>query len=852
MNAKELLIGKLGVDDNTIKVYAVAMSLGISPVTVFHQMTTPSIKALMAITKTNKFSKNKTEQLGIWIDKILNIVDRFTNKKINSNEILNDQRIAYNKAIGVAEDTPLTKRPDNPAHQAIYDKMQPLKIKGEDARRNLSDKIDKINKDFSPYGLELNDTGKSFRIKHTQENDKGVAVTSWVEIDLENLREVQTLLKAADEFSLLGGLFGVNQGVKPTIEEIIGYKEKLEKFINDKVPGKSFDFNLFISRINYCLSHKIDPLKDSVIKEAILSYEPVKEALNVPAIIAYNPSFATQMMAVVGVDTMLEGVSFRYKLVNKLITFLEFTNLKNSRMATGKKKVSSLLHFTTDVASSMFMSTHRQDFTANNFDLSNSTGREQFINWMNEQVFPDLKVSYPDNAFITNILVEDNRDGLFRAPIRNAKMRINTSGKELTDTNAAIMGSYEHGLRLIKDKDYKGENILKLLELYNFVAYRDADNSKAWGKYLIGVKGLENTITYKFAQYLNSISRYSFTYNDDGILIFDGTTYVGELSKSDILAYSGITKVKTIHPRNVEDDMDFQDYDMDHDSDDFDNNNIDENDFTGYDSEETTEEGAPVFKKTIQTSIVYDATANVSTLLIGKKRIPIKSVGLFNPTAISVSNSYKYKPTQEKATNSETLRILKILADKIQLRNAGLIISLDPQAENSGSIQGNELILNPNTAGESTLVHELGHAIFRLLKYDNPELFNALIELAPGLNYADDVISAYPDASPEVLAEEIIMRNLEEMANGNVPQELKDSPTKVHNLEDFTYEIVNFVGSSLDADKINAVTRINELISFINSKILRNKLVDITAPLEESKELESIDNILTDLQIQCH
>lgn len=855
-NAKELLISKLGIDDSTIKVYATAMALGIPPTAVFSVMNSPSVKALTALTKSNVFDVNRDPKR---LESIINSILKFE--------------------------------------------------EGEKSEKQ----IQFFNTNNSNYNLSY--TNNTFVVKTISENGYGIAAYENVPLDINTLKNLGKLFSAAEEFSLLGGLFGVNQGLKSDLSELLVYRDKLTKYMDRFVDG--FDYDLFISAINKANNDRTDPIEDDYIRTIVTQMNLSKTAYNVPAIIAYNPTFAAQMMTVVGTSNLLSRGTLRYSMVTELIKVLESRGAKYEKSSINAKMGDSIIKFSNDVLTSLFLATNRSISNISGdgdlgFTLNTPEGRARFVSWVNEEVLPNIKNEYADNPFLSNILVDSVRDPITGKETSVAKVVNVPTGKTAAAEVSHVVGTFTYGIKELKGKKYKGFDIVKLLELYNFVVYREEDSGKAWGKYIMmeaGRDGLTNTISGKYVKFLQQAKNFHVVSDSNGLSIYDKKALIGFLPAADILKYSRVVKTENIYDRAMSDEeadaisaaeavadqlYDDEEYVADGLEEDVDTEDFSEQvDDSSHLEEIENEYGDQKNKKEIKqvkmrivnkrnsSGKTYQSKLEITTVNLTKQSIlnkalnekkgadpenaelqkevvpaevytEVVSMDVSNSIANSVHIYSKHAMapinTQESTDKRTTIRATKLLAERLGTLNKGVDVSFGSAWHSH--INKNSIFFNYNTANHNTVIHEFGHALLALLKYDNPNLHRQLLTNADSLPEAEIIRNKYKNLSnDDLIAEEIVVNALANHATSGVDLDISGTENK-NNLDE-VLEVFSGYIEAASGEKIPLSTQLNRLLYYIQGVMHSSRLVDITKPINAEAEIAAVDKILTELNIKC-
>ena len=224
--------------------------------------------------------------------------------------------------------------------------------------------------------------------------------------------------------------------------------------------------------------------------------------------------------------------------------------------------------------------------------------------------------------------------------------------------------------------------------------------------------------------------------------------------------------------------------------------------------------------------------------------------------SLDSNNSIKFTPfelkerdTKQKQIDSNEAKIQKIekeINNKLKnLKNSGIggieeykLSELEGDTKAEISKDGKEVTIDPAKYTKGTLEQEIGHALFRATARSNPKiLFDMVDIMGPSIEkafkdaeifgkdartYKQIIKEAYPEATPEKLAEEYIMNVVEEfknekftrrLLNENLPSTLKRDLFTIAKNKGFP-GFKNVKGLNLNE---NNLTRVSELLDFMHS-----------------------------------
>lgn len=364
--------------------------------------------------------------------------------------------------------------------------------------------------------------------------------------ELKVLENYKQLSEIADEFSLLGGLFSINQGVKTDSYSLYSYEEKFNNFmINTEQEGLTFDY--LIRKINSFPTTEA-ALADRELRDIINNY---KGHFNVPLILTLTPHFTRQMMVHITTNQVLDHSSITHKATRALSSLFKEYGIIRKGSKLAKDQFSALETYIQDNLIHTFLNTdsgsrystitipagellpnENEPLVApRELNLGNPQDRAMFMTWFEGVVVPNLKEnpSYRLNRFVGDLTMDVRNDKGFGEKISYLRTNVNTSNPNNNNLQA-VYQSYERGLKQLVGEKYHNNNLVDMFYLYNLFYYKGRGRKGSWTRiletiYKIGdnVKPDEDNLMnqyFKFLQHVetNINESYDIANNQDGVV----------------------------------------------------------------------------------------------------------------------------------------------------------------------------------------------------------------------------------------------------------------------------------------------------------------------------------------------
>jgi len=221
-------------------------------------------------------------------------------------------------------------------------------------------------------------------------------------LDLYNIN------RAAQEYKVLGQTLGINAGMGSTEFYLYKFRERLDQFV--AVP--EFDTIRFINALVYGDQEYVNAMIDG--------YEKIKEAHNIPFILANNKHFIAQLHLIAKSDQWLKTISYKSSNVEKLKAKFDAVGMMN-RNELPEKEFKALGKIMDDMATDAYYKSLPEEQRIinaqttvrypngeskhfNQINLGTAEGKDAFIKWMH-QVIQLLKSDpqFQDNSFVQDL-----------------------------------------------------------------------------------------------------------------------------------------------------------------------------------------------------------------------------------------------------------------------------------------------------------------------------------------------------------------------------------------------------------------------------------------------------------------
>lgn len=320
-----------------------------------------------------------------------------------------------------------------------------------------------------------------------------------------------TIFKGASELRFLAGALSINQGMKNVYGEILQNNNRFEKNVEDSL--KEID-NLkdnpyaidFIDENGNIVFSKGRYYNDSIYRNiVIMLLDKVSVSFNPLRIINMSPHFSAMDELIPKTIKVLSSLSSKYNLLHEHITknrhlekvdggYLSFTG-DSSNMIRILGEVINTDMLAKFLHSINFQYTFLDDNDIEQtYSLSTATGVKEFVNFMNQVIFPILQNKYTSNRFIETL----TQDSIYLADqkkhLYGYQLSKDLNAKENSDYLLAIMMDFNSIINdsiTIKDirdysdikfKNFEEHNIGDYLFLYNLFVFKNKLNGKSFSK----------------------------------------------------------------------------------------------------------------------------------------------------------------------------------------------------------------------------------------------------------------------------------------------------------------------------------------------------------------------------------
>jgi hypothetical protein len=320
-----------------------------------------------------------------------------------------------------------------------------------------------------------------------------------IDTDREFIKFINYLTLLSEDITLLAGIAGINQGVKNKLPDLHNFLSKLKDYYI-----KNFkDVPEGMSTLG-AAEHVLNNIKFKQDMDS--SWTGAESVFNVISVIHSSPHIwsmlQTSLIAYKNMSAASVTNRFVIDVMERLPVKMEDTgslnaasNDYNLAVILQKMKVSSPNNVLIDV----FDSKKELSYKA---DISTPEGRENFIDWMEGEVIPNLKLgivrndlgnidldgtkpkiykSMSQNLFISKLMMDQMLDRTGLDTYIYYKIPFDLVNIDDSSTDALVLlDALKTSFSDLRDKYYNGNDITELFAIYDFIINKDKSNSNSF------------------------------------------------------------------------------------------------------------------------------------------------------------------------------------------------------------------------------------------------------------------------------------------------------------------------------------------------------------------------------------
>lgn len=552
-NAKELILAKINATSKYVDIYNYLISIGTSFSEIADIMTSQIFNDVVKLTDGNIFDKS-TYRFSLEtainfylnrdilpytdIDTLNKVLEKYipnTGERIPLLKVSNDINVLENISNKLLTDIK-NLRSSNKGNEEDYDYYDDYY---EEDEGDYDDTYTpKSSRDFITNPLTKTDYINTYKVirsfikrarnlSQIPNSDKQLSILTIIN---------DNIIPATKEMETLGGMAGINQGIRTNSFDKYKYIKRINNYINNKVIEynnthsdqlSTFDLMTFLS----------DPYMQQVY---INEYEKIKNTYNILRAITTVPHF-NEMFKVLYLDnTSIKWLSVKNRLEEKIADRV----LTNITQQLNQSEYRELTKYVNDILIYNWIKTLDRDLiipvgqkyfvnhlgktninTLENFSIKLNTveGLATFKRTMDESIIPALKEhkDFKNNQFIKSLTwgVYDNY--VTKKPNIYYKLPINMMQIDNSVKNQTIYEVILSDFNKLNGKTYNGWNIIDLFYLYNLLVNKDAFGQRSMTRLFEDVTKINssNLLATQFYKYLSDLD-YSIS-EDLDFNIFD-------------------------------------------------------------------------------------------------------------------------------------------------------------------------------------------------------------------------------------------------------------------------------------------------------------------------------------------
>lgn len=389
-------------------------------------------------------------------------------------------------------------------------------------------------------------------------------------IDNEVFEVLKELLDSREDFDMLGKLLSINQSIKVTDADLYRYFRGITNFMEDKVIEVE-DEDLKEPRYAESLNDIDDFYKfinDQNFRENIIkSYNGT--GINVLGVLAKNDHFFKMFSLAVITDYTKSKFSVKSRTIKAIES--DFKDAFNG-LPLNRNQHGMLSRFVDDVmianflgASDLRFTLKKGDYTTDEdaltadktIELGSIEGRENFVDWFERTVIPDLKagiikdadnntIETPNeflkgNTFLQQLTVDSRKDRVLGKNYTFYKLPINMTGN-LKEDEKILMDTLVGSFATLKNYSYGGKSLLDLLYLYNLIVNKNKSNGQSFNRLFDAVS--EN---FNNDSVMTQFNKFQSELDWSDVILTDQQHY-----QSEDLAAKGLVQIVDVLPKYKE------------------------------------------------------------------------------------------------------------------------------------------------------------------------------------------------------------------------------------------------------------------------------------------------------------
>jgi hypothetical protein len=470
-NAKELILAKINASPDLAGIYAAMLMLKTPFEQIAEKMTSPFTEVIIKKGTKNVYDKSTNRN---------SISDLLTNLTEASAEPTDDKKKAsIDRAIGNLKDR--YNIVPSKSVKAVVPKFYDEKMTPEERA-----------KAFASSDVTIEEVvGQGFR-----DLDSGTSFYS------NEAKEMKILSDTAREISLLGRMFGINQGVRSDTWGLYNFRSSIEDYVT-KATGKQFSFKEFLDSLSGDQSYA-NQMIDEVSK--------TRQAFNILYVLAKNPHFAEQLKAYNAAHTILGLSSYKVNATAEIVKKLRAINFLGESQNVTEDQYRDIERF---VENSILENFIEQETVKprlaksspifydgdKEMHLMDPASQEIFAKWVREKFLPRIKDidAYRGNEFVQGLTTDTKNDPLLHDKFGFVKLKVDTTNAQSV-IQQGNKDSYTYGLKRLYDQGAtdmqhpdnqdKNNNIVNTLFWYNLILNKNSITKNSYAKMLGEVMGL--------------------------------------------------------------------------------------------------------------------------------------------------------------------------------------------------------------------------------------------------------------------------------------------------------------------------------------------------------------------------
>jgi hypothetical protein len=277
--------------------------------------------------------------------------------------------------------------------------------------------------------------------------------------------DFKSLFTAGKSFRKLGELLSLNQGLPNTAASMVMYEKKFSEFIKEFVPD--FNFNKYI-------------LNNETAERYIQQYEENKTGFNILFVLKNVPHFATYLELYGKANDIHNELSSKYKLLSTVVDELVERGYIKNYNAINDITANKLVGFIDQIIVDNFLRSKNYSFKTkkNNFNIA--ANKEIFVKWFTDEFFKDIKSLYKGQPFISSMSKDKSKRFKNLNIIRPTQDTTGLTDEETQTIVDTLRNAYNDLDGLV---DSKGNNIQKMIEIYNLITTGDGNTKESLSKF---------------------------------------------------------------------------------------------------------------------------------------------------------------------------------------------------------------------------------------------------------------------------------------------------------------------------------------------------------------------------------